>query len=497
MEYFIAHDIGTSGLKSSLFSREGSLIKSVLQEYQADFNGREVTQNPLALFYAVLKGSRQLSAAVDPQEIKAMSFSAQMNACLLVDEKGTPLHDMFIWADTRAEKQADELIEKLGFDHIYQITANRASANYSLYKLLWIRENWPDIYRRAYKMLQAKDFVNFKLTGRMVTDHSDASGTGAYDIRRNTWSEEIIKASGVRQDLFPEILLSIEPIGYLLPEVAEQMNLSPKTMVVAGGGDGPCATVGAGCVEDNQFYLTYGTSAWIGGTVDQPFFDEEKALFSFSHIIPNKYMPLGTMQAAGTSYQYLRNLFEDQDISAKEYDQLAKRIAPGSEGLIFQPYLIGERSPIWDPKASGTFIGIRPQHQKAHYARAVLEGVALNLEWILSYFRKIQNIQEMVITGGGAVSPILRQIFADVFNVKFLVPENIQESTSIAAAIMAGIGSGYYQDFSCLEKFLKIKEQTLPIDENVAAYQNYIPIFRESYQALEKVMSDLENLRKK
>ncbi len=495
MEYFIAHDIGTSGLKSSLFSKEGSLIKSVLQEYQADFKGREVTQNPLLLFYAVLKGSKQLSEVVDPQDIKAMSFSAQMNACLLVDEKGVPLHDTFIWADTRAEKQAEQLIAKLGFDHIYEMTANRASANYSLYKLMWIREHWPEVYQKAYKMLQAKDFVNFKLTGRMVTDHSDASGTGAYDIRQGIWSEEIITAAEVRKDLFPEILLSIEPVGYLLPEVAKQMNLSPKTIVVTGGGDGPCATVGAGCVEDNRFYLTYGTSAWIGGTTDQPFFDEEKALFCFSHIIPNKYMPLGTMQAAGTSYQYLRNLFEDQNVSAKEYDQLAKTVKPGSEGLIFQPYLIGERSPIWNPKASGTFIGIRPQHQKAHYARAVLEGGALHLEWILSYFRKKQTIQEMVFTGGGAISSILRQIFADVFNVKFLVPENIQESTSIAAAIMAGIGSGYYQDFGCLEKFLKIKDKTLPIEDHVTLYQQYIPIFRESYRALEKVMTDLEKLR--
>lgn len=496
MEYFIAHDLGTSGLKSSLFSKEGNLIHSVLQEYQADFKGREATQNPLTLLFAVIKGSRQLSEYVDREDIKAMSFSAQMNACLLVDEKGNPLHDTLIWADTRADEQANQLTTKLGFDEIYQTTANRAAANYSLYKLMWIRDHWPEIYQKAYKMLQAKDFVNFKLTGKMVTDHSDASGTGAYDIREGKWSEEIIQAAGVHSHLFPDIVQSIEPIGYLLPQIAKEMNLSTKTIVVTGGGDGPCATVGAGCIDDNRFYLTYGTSAWIGGTTDEPFFDKEKALFTFAHVIPNKYMPLGTMQAAGTSYSYLRTLFEDEQVSAKEYDLLAQEISPGSDGLLFLPYLIGERSPIWDPKASGSFIGIRPQHQKSHYARAVLEGIAYNLEWILSYFRTKEKIEEMVITGGGAKSPLLRQIFADIMGVDFFVPANIQESTSIAAAIMAGIGSGYYEDFSCLGQFLRMKEKTEFIEENRKIYQKNIHVFRECYGSLANVMAQLDDFQK-
>ena len=349
MKYFLAHDLGTSGLKSSLFSSEGQLIKSVLQEYQADIQGREATQNPLILLHAVIKGSRQLANVVNNQDILAMSFSAQMNACLLVDENGDPLHDTLIWADTRAEEQADQLIDKLGFDRIYKITGNRASANYSLYKLMWLRDHKPEIYKKAYKMLQAKDYVSFKLTGNMVTDHSDASGTGAYDINQGIWSDEIINAANVEKDLFPDIINSIEPVGKLLPEMAEQMNLSGDTLVVAGGGDGPCATVGAGCIGNDEFYLTYGTSAWIGGTTDEPVFDPNYALFCFSHIIPNKFMPLGTMQAAGTSYKYLKDLFEDFELSAKDYDQLANEVPIGSDGLVYLPYLIGERIPIWDP----------------------------------------------------------------------------------------------------------------------------------------------------
>ncbi|NLJ94348.1 MAG: xylulokinase [Clostridiaceae bacterium] len=495
MKYFLAHDLGTSGLKSSLFSSEGQLIKSVLQEYQADIQGREATQNPLILLHAVIKGSRQLANVVNNQDILAMSFSAQMNACLLVDENGDPLHDTLIWADTRAEEQADQLIDKLGFDRIYKITGNRASANYSLYKLMWLRDHKPEIYKKAYKMLQAKDYVSFKLTGNMVTDHSDASGTGAYDINQGIWSDEIINAANVEKDLFPDIINSIEPVGKLLPEMAEQMNLSGDTLVVAGGGDGPCATVGAGCIGNDEFYLTYGTSAWIGGTTDEPVFDPNYALFCFSHIIPNKFMPLGTMQAAGTSYKYLKDLFEDFELSAKDYDQLANEVPIGSDGLVYLPYLIGERSPIWDPKASAAFIGIRHHHDKSYYARAVLEGIAYNLEWILQSFRQTKDIKEMVITGGGAISPILRQIFADILNVDFIVPQNIQESTSIAAAIMAGIGSGYYSDFSVLEKFLIMKDKTKANLENVEKYQNYIPIFQKSYLNLKDVMTDLDNLR--
>ena len=494
MKYFLAHDLGTSGLKSSLFSSEGKLIKSVIQEYEAEFNGREATQNPLILLHSVIKGSRQLADLVDQQDILAMSFSAQMNACLLVDHKGNPLHDTFIWADTRSEEQAEQLIQKLGFDQIYQITGNRASANYSLYKLMWIRDHQPEIYKKAYKMLQAKDYVSFKLTGRMVTDHSDASGTGAYDINQGIWSDKMIEAAQVEKNFFPDIINSIEPVGSLLPEMADQMNLSPKTLVIAGGGDGPCATVGAGCISDNEFYLTYGTSAWIGGTTNEPVFDPDYALFCFAHVIPGKFMPLGTMQAAGTSYKYLKNLFEDFDLSAKDYDQLAKEIEPGSNGLIYLPYLIGERSAIWDPKASAAFIGRRNNHKKAHYARAVLEGIAYNLEWILESFRKTKNIDQLVITGGGAVSPVLRQIFADILNVDFIVPQNIQESTSIAAAIMAGIGSDYYPDFSVLEKFLYMKDKTSSNPQNVKIYQQYIPLFKKSYLSLKELMSNLDEL---
>lgn len=495
MKYFVAHDLGTSGLKSSLFSAEGELVKSVIREYEANFKGREATQNPDLLFRAVLEGSRQLAKIVKPEDILALSFSAQMNACLLIDKEGNPLHDTLIWADTRSEKQASELTEKLGFDYIYELTANRPSANYSLYKLMWIRDNWPDIYNSAYKMLQAKDYVSYKLTGKIFTDHSDASGTGAYDINQGKWSDELIESAGVRRELFPQIINSVDPVGKIIPELAEQMGLSSETIVVAGGGDGPCATVGAGCVENDQFYLTYGTSAWIGGTTDQPVFDPDRALFCFAHIIPNKYMPLGTMQAAGTSYQYIRTLFEDENLSARDYDQLAAEIKPGSEGLIFLPYLIGERSPIWDPKASGAFIGMRTNHQKPAYIRAVLEGIAYNLEWILQSFRKTKQIDQMVITGGGAISPILRQIFADVLDLEFLVPENIQESTSIAAAIMAGIGSGYYQDFSSLKEFLKMKDKTIQNPENVKTYQNYKTVFKKSYQGLKEVMFELDNLR--
>ena len=495
MKYFIAHDLGTSGLKSSLFSADGELVKSVIQGYEANFKGREATQNPEILLNAVLAGSRQLAETVETQDILALSFSAQVNACLLIDKEGNPLHDTFIWADTRAEQQAQDLIEQLGFDYIYEHTGNRPSANYSLYKLMWIRDNWPDIYNAAYKMLQAKDYVSFKLTGRITTDHSDASGTGAYDINRGQWSDELIEAAEVRKELFPEIINSIEPVGELLPEMATAMGLLPQTLVVAGGGDGPCATVGAGCVNDDEFYLTYGTSAWIGGTTDQPVFDPDRALFCFAHIIPDKFMPLGTMQAAGTSYKYLRILFEDESLSAKEYDQLANQVKPGSDGLLFLPYLIGERSPIWDPRASGAFIGMRTTHQKPAYIRAVLEGIAFNLEWILQSFRKSKQIDHMVITGGGAISPILRQIFSDILNVEFIVPENIQESTSIAAAIMAGIGCGYYKDFSCLDKFIKMKQKTTQNPENVKIYDNYKPLFKESYLGLQKVMTKLEDLR--
>ena len=268
---------------------------------------------------------------------------------------------------------------------MYEINGHRVSPSYSIEKLMWIKEHEPEIYGKTIKMLLAKDYIICRLTGAFVTDYSEASGTDVFDLRHLKWSEEILEAAGIDPGKLPELHASTDVIGEMTAEAAVELGLTTKTKVVCGGGDGPCSALGAGCVEDGQLFLSFGTSAWIAGTSGRVELDREKTLIGFGHVVPGKYMPCGTMQAAGSSYSYIREaLCQEEERHAEEtgesvyelLNQLVCQSPPGAKGLIFLPYLLGERSPRWNPDTSGSFLGIRMEHQKCDYVRAVLEGIA-------------------------------------------------------------------------------------------------------------------------
>lgn len=501
MKYLLAHDIGTSGNKATLFTVEGEMVRSTVASYQVDYqSGGRAEQNPLDWWNAVCLSTKIITEGIDPDDILGLSFSAQMQCCLIVDEQGNVLRPAIIWADNRAKEQTEALLQKIDGTEAYNLLGHRLSPSYSLEKLMWIRDNEPENYKKTYKMLQVKDYIIYRMTGKFVTDYSDASGTNAFDLDKLAWSKEIIDAAGVSFDLFPELHGSTDVIGTLLPEAAEQLGLTTSVKVVCGGGDGPCSAVGAGCTEDDQMFLSFGTSAWIGGTTDKKFLDDEKVLMCFGHVIPGKYMPCGTMQSAGSSYAYARNQFcQAEKEKAKELgidswdlvNQMAESAPAGAKGLIFLPYLAGERAPRWNPDASGSFVGIRMYHTREDYIRAVLEGVAMNLELILKSYRKTMNIEKLILTGGGAKGQIVAQILSDVLNASFQSPDHVEEATSIAAAVIAGIGCGVYQDFSAIHQFLKFGAPVEPTKENQEIYQKSKKIFDDVYQALLPLYGDI------
>lgn len=494
MKYLLAHDIGTSGNKASLFTVEGKLVKSCVESYQVNYqSGGRAEQNPTDWWYAVCNSTQKITEGINPSDILALSFSAQMQCCLIVDQNGNVIRPAIIWADSRAKDQADQLLQKLDDTEAYHLLGHRLSPSYSIEKLMWIRDHEPENYQKTYKMLQVKDYIIYRMTGRFVTDYSDASGTNALDLDQLCWSQKILDAADISIDKLPELHASTDVIGTLLPDAALQLGLTTNTQVVCGGGDGPCSAVGAGCTNDDQMFLTFGTSAWIGGTTDKKFVDEDKILFCFAHVIPGKYMPCGTMQSAGSSYSYARNQFcQEEKSKAAELgidswelvNQLVEKAPVGAQGLIFLPYLTGERSPRWNPDASGSFVGIRMYHTREDYLRAVLEGVAMNLELILQAYRKTMKIDDLILTGGGAKGDIVAHILADVLNAPLVRPDHVEEATSIAAAVMAGIGCGVYKDFSAIDQFLKFSEPVEPVYENQAIYEKSKKIFDDVYQAM-------------
>ncbi|CUX24699.1 xylulokinase [Clostridium sp. C105KSO13] len=486
-EYIIAHDLGTSGDKATLFTVDGKVVKSCTFSYDVRFFGKNCAQqNPLDWWDAVCKATKNILEGIDNSDVIALSFSAQMQGCLLVDREGRPLRPSIIWADQRAQEEACHLEKEIGFDRMYEITGHRLSSSYTLEKIMWLKKNEPEVYSQAYKSLQAKDYILYRLTGEFVTDYSDASGTNALDLESLSWSDEIIEASGIDRELLPRLHYSTDIIGKVTKEAAAATGLCEGTPVVCGGGDGPCAAVGAGCIHDDDLFVTFGTSAWVGGTTEKKFLDEEKILFCFAHVIPGKYMPCGTMQAAGSSYSYVRELFAP-GTPYSELNAMIENSPAGAKGLLFLPYMLGERSPRWNEDTNGAYLGIKMYHTKEDYIRAAMEGVAYNLELILSAYRKYLPVEELILTGGGAKGDVVCQTLSDVLCAKLTTPDHVEEATSIAAAMIAGVGVGAYDNFEDITRFLQYKREYRPDKTNQAVYDKMKRIFDASYYALEDI----------
>ncbi len=494
-KYLIAHDLGTSSNKASLFSTTGELVKSYTVPYEVHFFQKNCAQqNPEDWWEAVCTATRKIIEDISPENVLGISFSSQMQACIAVNENGEALRPAMIWADQRAEEQMEQLVERVGFDRMYELNGHRPSASYSIEKLMWIRDNEPDIYGKTYKMMLAKDYIICRLTGRFVTDYSEASGTDAFDLKRLKWSGEILDAAGISPEKMPELHASTDVIGTLLPDAAKALGLTEETAVVCGG-DGPCSALGAGSIEEGQMFLSYGTSAWIAGTSDEVFLDKEKTLICFGHVIPGKYMPCGTMQAAGSSYSYIKKaLCQDEEELARQegtsvyekMDRLVRKSPAGAKGLIFLPYMLGERSPRWNPETSGSFLGIRMEHEKCDYVRAVLEGVAMNLDVILSAQREKREITELVLTGGGARGDASAQILSDVLGVRLHRLDHVETATSIAAAVIAGVGVGVFKDFSVIHQFVKKEDDFCPDGGNSQVYKRQKKLFEQGYRCLKE-----------
>jgi xylulokinase len=496
----LSHDLGTSGNKASIFSVEGEVLASEVHPYGTSY-GRDnwAEQNPSDWWDAICITSRKLLERVDRSEIAVVCLSGQMMGCLCVDREGRPLRNSMIYSDQRATEEADQLIRLVGAENFYRIAGHRASASYSVEKLMWLKRNLPDVYSATYKMLNAKDFVNQKLTGRFCTDFNDASGTNCFDIGLLDWSDTILEAAGIQREKLPDTVGSTTVVGEVTAAAEKETGIPHGTPVVAGAGDGGCATVGAGCVAEGVTYNYLGSSSWISTASTAPINDDQMRTFTWVHPVPGLYQPCGTMQTAGSSVSWLAGEImtggggEPRGPDAYErINREAESSPPGANGVIYLPYLLGERSPRWNPAAKGAWVGLKLSNKRADLVRAVLEGVAFNLEIILSILRKQLNISELSLIGGGALSAVWRQILADVFGVRVIVPRHVEEATSMGAAIIGGVGSGLFSFDEGAARFVKHDLVVDPDPERKRAYDDLKPVFDDCYRALEPTMARLE-----
>lgn len=496
MQYILAHDMGTSGNKATLYDLEGNLKSSVVHPYLTyyPFDGA-VEHNPAQWWQAVCSCTRDLlvQSGVSPADIACVSFSGIMMGCLIVDKEGKPLRNMLIWADTRSSKQEKFMLERVGLERGYRITGHRPSASYSAAKLLWIKDNEPDLYDKAYKMIHAKDYIVLKLTGVFGTDYSDASGTNLLDLEKRQWSQELLDAWEIRGDLLPDLYKSADVVGRVTAEAAAETGLLEGTPVAMGGGDGSCATVGAGVVEEGSTYNVIGSSSWICMAASKPYFDPEMRTFNWVHLDPALCTPCGTMQAAGYSYSWYRDVFCDiekqaasvVDISPYQIlNRHATQTKPGSGGVLYMPYLLGERSPHWNHNARGAFIGMGVTTTRKNMTRAVLEGVGYNLRIILNALEGCSAIDNITMIGGGAKGMEWLQILSDIWNKTLLVPRYLEEATSMGAAVAGGVAIGAYKDYTAAKQYNTVEAEIKPNPENVPIYEEMYQIFQETYQQL-------------
>jgi xylulokinase len=506
--FILAHDLGTTGNKATLYNREGQLVGSAFFAYETDYPRTSwAEQNPEDWWQAICASTQKLLAltSIKRDDIACITFSGQMMGCVPLDKDARPLRTAIIWADQRAVTQEHWVGERVPPQEIYRITGHRLSASYSLQKILWLRDNQPEIYHAAHKFVHAKDAMVARMTGNFVTDVSDASGMNLYDLEAGCWSARILAAVGLEESQLPEVHPSIDVVGEVLPTVADEIGVAPGTPVVIGGGDGPCAAAGSGVVAEGSAYNYIGSSSWIAVASRSPVLDPECKTVTFEHIVPGMFTPNGTMQAAGASYQWMRDQLCGVEVDlAREsegspYEQMNAAAAsspPGANGLIFLPHLMGERSPRWNPKARGAFIGLTIRHTRADMIRAVLEGVTMNLRLILAGLQSHGvQVEAMRLIGGGARGRFWNQMMANIYGLPVYRMAILEEATSMGAAMAGGVGVGLFPDFSVSQQMNPVAEIFTPNPAAQRVYAQIYPLFEACYQALEPVYEQINNLR--
>ena len=505
----ISYDLGTSGNKATLFDSEGNLLSSSFKSYDTYYpNPGWAEQNPADWWRSVKDSTSDLFEKVPEakRNLAAVSFSGQMMGCCPIDKNGEPLLNAIIWSDQRAYKEK-ELLKKIITDEIaYKKTGNVVCANYLAAKIMWLKNNFPDVYKNTYKFLQAKDYIAYVLTGEVFTDYSDASGTNLFDLNTKTWNDEIINAADIIKDKLPEPVPSTTIIGNVRKELTEEICLPTGLPVVIGGGDGPCATVGAGATAPNSCYNIFGSSSWTSATTSKPLFDKSMRTFILNHLDPELYMAVGAMQSAGSSLEWLIDWIADcEKIIAKRIgksiyeilDEIGLQAEEGSKGVIFLPYLMGERAPYWDTEVKGAFLGLTRVSGKKELVRSVLEGVVFHLRLILEVLEEnMGTISEIRLIGGGGKSIFLQKLMANIWGKKIIPMKFMEEATSIGAAVAALVALGIKKSFYDAETFIKKSKEVEPEYDKYKKYSEFYKIFTAAYYDLKKINKAIDKLIK-
>lgn len=486
---FIGIDIGTGGTRALLVDGAGAVLGAAVQEHVPFASPRPgwAEQDPEDWWHACTVAIRRLLAetATPPEEIAAIGLTGQMHGAVLLDEHDRVLRPSLIWCDQRTAAEAAWLTRLMGAERIVELTANPALTNFTLTKLLWVRQHEPEIWKRFRSFLLPKDYVRLRLTGERAMDVADASGTLLLDVARRRWSAEMLAAVEMPASILPRLYECQEIAGAITTLAAAATGLRAGTPVVAGAGDQAAGALGMGIVRPGDVSATIGTSGVIFAATDQPLLDPR--LHTFCHALPQRWHVMGVTQAAGLSLRWFRDTFADADDPDiyRKLSEAAAAVPAGADGLLWAPYLMGERAPHLDPEARGALVGLTASHHRGHIIRAILEGVAFSLKDTLSIFAEIGVPARTIrLGGGGARSPLWRQIQADVYGqlVEIVAAE---EGAAYGAALLAGVGAGKWPSAEAAsDSVVKTAQRISPQPQDSARLQKLYELYRNLYPAL-------------
>lgn len=494
MPILLGLDIGTTGARTIAVDERGMVVASATAGYplstpQPDWS----EQAPEDWWRAACATLRVVAVQVMGREIVGLGLTGQMHGATFLNAADQPIRPALLWNDQRTAAQCAAITKTVGAGRLIAITGNPALTGFQAPKILWLRDAEPANYARVARVLLPKDYVRLRLTGEAATDASDAAGTLLLDVRRRDWSPEILAALGIPREWLPTAYEGPEIAGRLLPGIAAELGLSAGLPVAAGGGDNAAAAVGTGIIEAGPVSVSFGTSGVVFAHADEFRPDPSGRLHAFCHAVPGKYHLMAVTLAAGGALRWWRDLLGSDD-----YERLtaeAAAVQPGAEGLLFLPYLSGERTPHLDPAARGAFVGLTGRHTRAHLTRAVMEGVVFSLHDGFALIRELGvPINEVRATGGGARSPLWRQILADTLDlpVRRVVAE---EGPAHGAALLAGVASGVWRDLAEAATLVRLRpEQDAPDPAGVRVYAEYAALYRTLYPALHSAMARLTAL---
>jgi xylulokinase len=493
-------DIGTTGAKSVLINARGKVLASHFQEYPLSLpRPGWAEQNPEDWYAAAAISIRLLltSSGISPRAVSGLSLSGQMHGLVCLDAAGQVLRPAILWCDQRTTEQCRTIERAVGGrPRLIRLVSNPALEGFTLPKLVWVRENDPEAFRKTATVLLPKDYVRFRLTGRLGMEMSDAAGTLMLDVRKRRWSREVMRALDLDMSLLPPLGESPEIAGGITPGAAADTGLPCGLPVAFGGADNTCAAVGNGVIEEGVIAVSIGTSGTVIAPAASPLRDKKGRVHTFNHSVPGLWYVMGVMQAAGLSLKWLRDSFGGLEramaaqLGIDAYEFLTagvSEVPPGAEGLFWLPYLNGERTPHLDANARGVLFGITPRHGRAHVVRAILEGVVFGLRDSLEIIRLLKiPVREIRLTGGGAKSPAWRQIQADIFGQP-VVTINATEGPAFGAAMIAGVATGVYPGFAeASRQLIKVTGEVYPDPAAAGIYEPRYRLFQRLYRDLKQ-----------